>query len=176
MFKKILIIIFICFLFCSCFKNQDFKGIYTNKNITKQQIQQEIGYSIFNDKFASSNYEIVNYDWLINNFYPYYQTSLFNDNVTNWNTSFECSMFCEYYISELNTLYYKDHFGLNNVSTQLAISEFWYLPNGPAREGHSILRIRTDKGWIFIDPQLSQNQQVINLTQDQINSHYLEKF
>lgn len=165
----------LCFL-ASCTKNS--KDVYTNQNITKDNLIQEIGFNGVSDKYASSNYEIVDYDWLINTFYPYYQSSLYEtDDVTQWSPSFQCSLFCEYYLSKLNTLYYKDHWNITSLSTQLAAGEFWYLPD-PSRplEGHSIVRIRTNKGWIFIDPQKDQQTQIVTLTNDQINSHYLQKF
>lgn len=174
-FVCVMILVLRVFTACSPTKQNDIKITYTNQVITQQELRG-IFYTASRDKFSSATYETVDYDWLVNNYYDYFSKMLFDANITKWDKRANCVVFCQKYIVEANLLYYRANFHSNKETSRLSIGMVWYLPNvNNITEAHAIIAAFTNRGWIYIDPQLPKGRNVVNLTAAQVNSIYLRE-
>jgi hypothetical protein len=100
-----------------------------------------------------------------------YRQELFNQGIaisditgqSGWDTRFNCTDFTDYFLGYAGAKVMVQLSNSWSVGQKPAIFALWYLPDG-AKIGHSIVVVITNKGIIFIDPQL-QNPVTLTLTE-----------
>ena len=83
-------------------------------------------------------------------FYEIYREELFRQNVTKFDSRFDCNHFASYYVALAQTKFYAANFHSWTKAQSLGVGIYWYFaPRGP----HAVVFALTERGIVFIEPQ-----------------------
>lgn len=177
---NIILLIGILLLITSC--GQKEINITTGKIINSSEIRTELYQNI---KYSSpilsaNNYLEVNND-AIQSLIDSYRNELFHLNVvvsdvtgqSGWDQRFNCTDFTDLFLGYSGAKVMNQLRTSWSLGQKPAIFAVWYMPDSEIGKinqvGHSIVLIITNKGFVFVDPQL---ENPVHLTATELNSIY----
>jgi hypothetical protein len=115
------------------------------------------------------DYNLPTTDWLLNKFWPWFQKTRWDGNLSKWSRKNDCDNFARAYVTFCQDAHARS-FG---SAEGLAVGEFCYHGVSHVKGPHAIVAAFTEEGLIFIEPQ---NGQRIALSPGEITSCFHAAF